>query len=114
MVLEVPVLIVVGIGLSLNTENLFLSDTQTSISMTESITEVFFQLAGTQRLEILLNLRNQDCKMSNMAKKLDSTLPVPSRYTRSQQAKMAAAPPPSDDGPGETTDGPAGIDKYMN
>ena len=74
-VLEVPVLIVVGIGLSLNTENLFLSDVQTSISMTESITEVFFQLAGTQRLDILQNMKNQDWKMSGLAKKLDSTLP---------------------------------------
>lgn len=42
--------------------------------------------------------------------KLDATPPTPTRYTRSQQAKMAAAPPPdTSGGDAETDEGSGGI-----
>ena len=48
---------------------------ETPTLMTESLAEVFFQIANTQRLDIMLNLNDQEYKMSEMAKKLDATMP---------------------------------------
>lgn len=37
---------------------------------------------------------------------VDATPPVPTRYTRSQQKKIAEAPPPANDGGGAENDAP--------
>jgi len=85
---------VIGLNPDSILESKLLYETKGSTIMTESLADVFFQIANTQRLDILLNLKDQEYKMSNMAKKLEATMPHIHRdFNRLQESNLIEKKP---------------------
>ncbi len=71
------------------TKNKLLYRDSFSLLVTESISEIFFQVASEQRLEIILKLNEKNFKISEMARDLDVTVPeVHRNFNRLQQSGL--------------------------
>jgi len=85
-----------GIGLNPNplSHNKLLYENKGPLLMTESLAEVIFQIASTQRLDIMLNLNSKEYKMSEMTKKLDAAMPHVHRdFNRLQESNLIEKKP---------------------